>query len=163
MKDTKKNITSLKELSSMIKADSPTIRYKKKKVWKYPLDKETVIQVEINHLLTVRQREVLPFIHFKACDDGTLKITFKKGYCWDGPSGPVLDYKKWMRASLYHDGLYQGIRNSIIPNTERKQADKIFKEVLIEDGVKPYKARLAYMALRKFGAKATRSKVIIAP
>jgi hypothetical protein len=34
-------------------------------------------------------------------------LTVKKSYAWDGPSGPTIDTKNFMRGSLVHDALYQ--------------------------------------------------------
>ncbi len=40
--------------------------------------------------------------------DGVLKMN--QGYAWDGPSGPTIDTKNFMRGSLVHDALYQLMR-----------------------------------------------------
>ena len=32
-------------------------------------------------------------------------LVIKKGYAWDGPSGPTIDTKNFMRGSLVHDAL----------------------------------------------------------
>ena len=34
-------------------------------------------------------------------------LIIKKGYAWDGPSGPTIDTPNFMRGSLVHDALYQ--------------------------------------------------------
>ena len=33
-------------------------------------------------------------------------LTIRKGYAWDGPSGPTIDTLNFMRGSLVHDALY---------------------------------------------------------
>ncbi len=80
------------------------------------------------------------------------KLTVKKGYAWDGPSGPVADTKEHMRASLVHDALYQLMRNGYL-NTEghRKKADKLFAVMCEEDGVWSPIAAAYYRALQRFG------------
>ncbi len=55
--------------------------------------------------------------------DRTGKLTIVGGYAWDGPSGPVVDTKENMRASLVHDALYQLMRNGKLtarPTTTRQ-------------------------------------------
>ena len=84
---------------------------------------------------------------------GNLKV--KKGYAWDGPSGPVIDTKENLRASLVHDALYQLMRHrKLITRTHRKAADQIFKDLCKQDGVSNFRASVYYKALRKFGKPA---------
>ena len=42
-------------------------------------------------------------------------LTIRTGYAWDGPSGPTIDTKTFMRGSLEHDALYQLIRERLLP------------------------------------------------
>ena len=66
----------------------------------------------------------------------------------------VLPYGKHSGASVVHDYLYS--KNCEL-NIERKKADKIFFEILKEEGVNPILARLMYIAVRIFGK--TRYKI----
>lgn len=85
--------------------------------------------------------------------DGALLV--KKGYAWDGPSGPVVDTNENMRASLVHDALYQLMRlEKLSTRKHRKPADQIFKAMCKEDGVSNIRASTYYKALRKFGKPA---------
>ena len=82
-------------------------------------------------------------------------LLVKKGYAWDGPSGPVIDTDENMRASLVHDALYQLMRNEyLVTRTHRKAADQLFKDICKEDGVSNFWASAYYKALRKFGKPA---------
>ena len=84
---------------------------------------------------------------------GALRLM--NGYAWDGPSGPVVDTKENMRASLVHDALYQLMRNGELnTRTYRKSADKIFREICKKDGVSSFKANVFYKALRRYGKPA---------
>ena len=76
-----------------------------------------------------------------------------QGYAWDGPSGPTIDTKDSMRASLVHDALYQLIREGHLPQAYRKQADILLREIAIEDGMWRWRAWGWYWAVRKFGGK----------
>ena len=83
-------------------------------------------------------------------------ITFRRGYAWDGPSGPTIDTKNWMRASIVHDGFYQLMRESLLPQSFRKRADQIMHEMLRADGMSRARARMSYLGVRAFGARAAR-------
>jgi len=125
------------------------IRYKSD--YKYQLAEgyEIPISIKPSHDITT---------DFIALDiQGNLVV--KKGYAWDGPSGPVKDTDENMRASLIHDALYQLMRNDDLKSrTHRKTADKEFKRICLEDGVSRLRASVYYKALRKFGKPAASPK-----
>ena len=81
-------------------------------------------------------------------------IRVPKGFVTDYASIPrifrpiVLPYGKHSGASVVHDYLYSKGCNL---NIERKKADKIFLEILKEEGVNSILARLMYIAVRIFG------------
>ena len=81
-------------------------------------------------------------------------IKVPQGFITDYASIPrifrpiVLPYGKHSGASVVHDYLYSKGCNL---NIERKKADKIFLEILKEEGVNPILARLMYIAVRIFG------------
>lgn len=83
----------------------------------------------------------------------TGQLYIKKGYAWDGPSGPTIDTKDSMRASLIHDGIYQLIREGYLGTDWREHADNIFYNVLREDGMSKIRAWIWYQAVRWFGGK----------
>ncbi len=96
------------------------------------------------------------------------KLTIKKGYAWDGPSGPVPDTRKNMRASVVHDALYQLMRNKELDTrTYRKEADEEFRDICIADGVSKRMAKTYYKGLRKYGRPAAspeqKKKIYCAP
>jgi len=95
-------------------------------------------------------------------------LYIRKGYAWDGPSGPVKDTPENMRASLVHDALYQLMRlGELKSRTHRKTADIQFMEICKEDGVPARTANLWYRGLRRFGRPAAspqhKKKIVRAP
>ena len=97
--------------------------------------------------------------------NGILQI--ERGYAWDGPSGPTVDTKTFMRASLVHDALYQMIRLGVLDKSLREHADKLMRVHCREDGMSKVRSQWVYWALRLFAGKAaipeSRKKVITAP
>ena len=71
-------------------------------------------------------------------------LTVHAGYAWDGPSGPVWDSRRLMRASLVHDALYQLLRRGYLDRSLRKDCDRLFKELCMADGVRRIWAKLMY-------------------
>jgi len=79
--------------------------------------------------------------------DGTL--TIKAGYAWDGPSGPTIDTKSFMRGSLVHDALYQLMRNGHLPAACREDADQELHRLCREDGMNRFRAWYVLLGVRK--------------
>lgn len=86
----------------------------------------------------------------------TGRLTLKKGYAWDGPSGPSIDTPDFLRGSLVHDGLYQLMRQKLLPTRLRKRADVLLWMMCIEDGMPKVRANYVYHAVRAFGAATAR-------
>ncbi len=101
------------------------------------------------------------FIELKK--DGMLVI--KKGYAWDGASGPTYDSKSSMRASLVHDALYQLMRLNPYLINYRDYADTLLYNICIEDGMWRTRAWAWKKAVNWFGKNAAESDnpVITAP
>lgn len=95
-------------------------------------------------------------------------LTIVKGYAWDGPSGPTVDTKTFMRGSLVHDAFYQLMRNKYLDKrTCRQPADRLMQQICKQDGMNPLRAWLAYEALKLWGDPAAdpsnKKSVITAP
>ena len=98
----------------------------------------------------------LPDINIEGPDGITIYdkvLAIKKGYPWDGPSGPTVDTKNFMPGSLVHDALYELMRCGALPLAYRKAADRILYAMNREHGMTWLRARGVYIALRLFGAK----------
>lgn len=94
-------------------------------------------------------------------------LVIKKGYAWDGPSGPTIDTPNFMRGSLVHDALYQLLRNELIDEKWRDEADDELRRICVEDGMSKICAKWVYIAVRKWGKVAaspeSRKKIHKAP
>lgn len=83
------------------------------------------------------------------------ELTIKKSYAWDGPSGPTIDTLNFMRGSLVHDALYQLIREEYLSLVKyRPLADKLLREMCLEDGMWAVRAWWVYLAVKWFGKPA---------
>ena len=94
---------------------------------------------------------------YASLKDGILSV--KRSYAWAGASGPVINTRDTLVASLVHDVLYQAMRlNLIKPSKEnRKIADKNFFEILKMNGVNSFRSKVWYLAVKLFGKKSTKS------
>lgn len=95
-------------------------------------------------------------------------LFIKKGYAWDGPSGPTIDTKDFMRGSLVHDALYQLMRNRHLSSTRwRAEADNELKRMCLEDGMFRIRAAWVHRGVRLGGGPAadpaSTKKVLGAP
>jgi len=103
--------------------------------------------------ITIKPKNDIDFDYIVLSSDGVISI--KKGYAWDGPSGPTIDTLNFMRGSLVHDALYQLMRENILDkNTHREQADKLLHEICIQDGMSSIRAWWVYKGVRIGGDSA---------
>ena len=135
----------------------PHIKYRSG--YKYQLVEECKVKVSVIPKTNIK----LDFIELNT--EGMLII--KKGYAWDGPSGPTIDTLNFMRGSLVHDALYQLLRNELIDEKWRDEADEELRRICLEDGMSKICARWVYIAVRKWGKVAaspeSRKKIHFAP
>lgn len=91
----------------------------------------------------------LPFIKLK---EGIL--TGIAGYAWDGPSGPTIDTKSFMRPSLFHDIGYQLMRLELLPRELREKFDDLLVELCLEDGMLWIRTKWVHLGVDRFAASA---------
>ena len=112
--------------------------------YKYQLKQEYRLTIPIRPTAPIRS----DFIELSA--EGLLVI--KKGYAWDGPSGPTIDTATFMRGSLVHDALYQLMREGRLDHDRhRGAADQLLHDICIEDGMWPLRAWWVLKAVVWFG------------
>jgi len=94
-------------------------------------------------------------------------LTIRKGYAWDGPSGPTFDTPDSLRGSLVHDALYQLMRLGLLGQEWRDRADDLFQEICEEDGMPHFRAEIWGEAVNHFAASCAKygnePPVLIAP
>ena len=125
--------------------------YRKLKKYKYQLMDEYIIQIDIKPIQNIE------FKFLSLSSEGVL--TIRKSYAWDGPSGPTIDTRNFMRGSLVHDALYQLMRLSALDyKVHRKRADEILKEICLEDGMSSFRAWYVYQAVQLFAGGGARPR-----
>ena len=120
-------------------------KVKYKEGYKYQLYKNEVTQTYI--------RPPSPIVteYITLMPDGLLII--KKGYAWDGASGPTINTKSLRTPSLIHDALYQLLRERQLVQAWRKDADNEFIRLCAARGVWKIRRWWLLKGLRIFGAK----------
>ena len=68
-----------------------------------------------------------------------------------------------MRGSLIHDALYQLMREKVLPQDVRDEADQILREICIQDGMSKLRAWWVYQAVKIGGAGAAKPDLLSAP
>lgn len=129
-------------------AESRRIAYRKG--YKYQLAEDAIFHVDIHPKHDI----ITEFIELTT--EG--KLTTRRGYAWDGPSGPTIDTKNFMRGSLVHDALYQLMRLRKISLKYKEIADVKLKETCIEDGMWKIRAGWVFFGVDKFGKGSTLPK-----
>ena len=125
--------------------------YRKLKKYKYQLMDEYIIQIDIKPVQNIESK----FLSLSS--EGVL--TIRKSYAWDGPSGPTIDTRNFMRGSLVHDALYQLMRLSALDyKVYRKRADEILREICPEDGMSSFRAWYVYQAVHLFAEGSARPR-----
>ena len=123
----------------------PIIFYKKRIEYKYTLHAPYQYETGIKDVYFANNYLLLDL-------DGNLTIA--QNYTWDGPSGPAIDTRNFMRASLVHDALYQILRE--YPDMEhrkrfRKKADNVLRTICNDEDMFWFRSTYVYYAVRLFG------------
>ena len=126
------------------------IHYRKITKYKYQLMQAHARDLDIFPY----NRIEVPFVYLST--GGNLLIM--DGYAWDGCSGPTYDTESNMRAGLIHDAIYQLIRDNHISKSYQEYADKLFHQILLEDGMGRFRAWYFYLGVKYFGKYALKQE-----
>ncbi len=85
-------------------------------------------------------------------EDGGFAIS--AGYAWDGPSGPTIDTRTFMRGSLVHDMLYQAMRIGLLSPAFKDAADAELRQICLADGMHIWRAWYVWRGVQWGGHKA---------
>lgn len=118
--------------------------------YRYQLVQDYSLAVAILPSEAIHEPPKQPFLILDR--DGVL--TIKKGYAWDGPSGPTIDTPNFMRGSLVHDALYQLMRTARIGQEQRRYADDLLRTLCLQDGMSALRAWYVRLAVHWFAAGA---------
>jgi hypothetical protein len=124
---------------------------RRRRGWKYKTLRQQSVATEIYPATELAGAN--EFVHLK--ERGVLIA--QKGYHWNGASGPTFDTPATMRASLFHDALYQLLREGKIDPRDRREADELLMSVMVEDGAWRWRARLWLLAVRLFAGRYARA------
>ena len=94
---------------------------KYKKGYKYQVAEEDCWMSNVTGLSAVGD-------FYKICESGL--IIARKGYAYDGPSGPTIDTKTFLRGALFHDIAFQATREGKIPRN--KELFHAWNQMLID-------------------------------
>lgn len=127
-------------------------------LYKYQLEEDFEYQLSFNAIGLAQEEVGNDFVSITK--DGLLKI--KRRYAWDGASGPTIDTKNTMMASLIHDAGYQLMREGLISRANKDLFDKELRLVMLLKGAMPLRADYYYLAVKRYGYPATiESKTIL--
>jgi len=132
---------------------------KYKSGYKYQLVETYCVQIPI------RPKNNIETEYISLAKSGLLII--REGYAWDGPSGPTIDTKTFMRGSSVHDALYQLMREGLLSRRHRNDVDKLLARMCLQDGMFFGRAWWVHVGVKYGAAGAAKKKamrpVLIAP
>ena len=100
--------------------------------------------------INIKPEQPITTDYIELSEEGRLII--KKGYAWDGPSGPTVDTLNFMRGSLVHDALYQLMREKHLDKEKyRQSADRLLQKICEADGMSRFRAWWVYLGVRWVG------------
>ncbi len=101
--------------------------------WKYELLNDAVECVELPYCLAFH----IDTDYIGIAGD---YVVVRKRYAWNGPN-VVPDSPDLMRASMFHDALYQLMREGYISKKNRRYADRLFRDIYIREATRIVKKK----------------------
>ena len=148
--------------------DMSYLYYQDAQKYLYRISEKLSIEVPFVSGLRPGQIVANEFIKLEVIDCEAVLITAKAGYAWDGASGAV-NTKSWIIPSLVHDILYQLMREGLLNQSLRKQADLamhyFLKKYMSRGGYFSKlwgnsRAKMSYIAVRALGEKYTKPRKV---
>jgi len=125
--------------------------------YKYQLQARANLKIKLTLL---RPIDIL----FVTYENGILSAL--PGYAWDGPSGPTVDTKSFMRGSLFHDVLYQLMKEGYLSWGYQEYADDLLKDISKTDKMFFRRRAYVWLGVHAFGrvwSKISKDKILTAP
>jgi len=116
---------------------------------KYKAGYKYQLREDYFHLLPPVLAPLEDILHDYISIDPMGKMVLSKGYAWDGPSGPTVDTKSFLRASAVHDALYQLMELGIYPRYLRKEMDRELIRICKKDGMNALRRCWVYQGVRQ--------------
>ena len=120
--------------------------------WRYELCENYTLEFATKYGMALRENP-----SYDETLDGSLytiserQLTAFRGFQWDGATGPTLQPKSSVRATLVHDVMCAAIARGILLGESRANADLIFREILKEDGMSKVRSSVWYLMVDTFG------------
>ena len=114
--------------------------------FKYQLSEDAEFWLDFAPPVTI----ITPFVEFHS--NGMMLL--RRGYAYDGPSGPTIDDETNMQGAALHDAGYQLIRMGLLDiNVYRDTFDRAFKRICQIDGMCDFRAYYYFAGVHNFGTR----------
>jgi len=110
-----------------------------------------ILETEECFQTVFRPKDIIVTMFITMYPDG--RVIIRKGYSWDGVSGPVRDRPGNLMASLLHDALYQLMREGLVPSKLWAVADGEYFKQLKKQGYWTILVIIHMVGLRYAGGK----------
>lgn len=112
--------------------------------YKYQLVNDYRVQTSIKPAVDI----VTEFIEL----DRSGVLLIRHSYAWDGPSGPTIDTKNFMRGSLKHDAFAQLMREGYLDHEIWfTPVNRDLQETCLEDGMSCIRAQWVFLGVEHSG------------
>lgn len=96
----------------------------------------------------IRQSAVCTTEHLALRPSG--QLTIFAGYASDGPSGPTVDTRNFIRDAIVHDAFYELMRRKLLSLAWREDVDAFFRASLRDAGMSRFRSWYVWRAVRSF-------------
>lgn len=92
-------------------------------------------------------------------------LTIRRGYAYNGASGPTFDTKNSMRPTAFHDAMYQLLVEQTLSRHLKPLIDELFQELLRQDGMSAIRSAIWHRGVDRHGTNASirNRNIMVAP